>query len=388
MRQGVEIVDIITTATMDSLVHHVADPCISVYMPTHRSGPEVAQGPIRLGNLLNLARDELIASGMRRPDADDLLDGALRLTASDAFWQHQEDGLAIFVAPARADALRLPASFSELVVVSDAFHIKPLWPLVSGEDLFYVLALSRNQIRLLWADRFRVGDVDLPADLPTSLAEALWFEDPEKQLQHHATARVGRGRVVASFHGHGVPEEKDQEKLATFLRAVDRALRDLVDAGTPLVLAGVEENTALFRNVSAHATILGEAIRGNPDGLSAAELHEDAVRIVRPILKSALQADIAQFLAAGDLAMTEVPDVVSAALAGRVASVFLPVGVQVWGRAEADGSNISVHESRLPGDRDLLDLAGVATWTTGGRVHAVPPGDVPAPGTVAATLRY
>ncbi len=385
---GFEIVDIVTAATMESLVHYDAEPCVSVYMPTHRFGRETAQGPIRLATLLDRARDELVAAGMRTPDVDELLDRGRLRTERDGFWQHQEQGLVMFMAPQRTWMFRLPVTFTELVVVANAFHVKPLWPVVSGDDLFYLLALSRNRVRLLWADRFRVGTVDLPEDVPTSLAEALWFDDPEKQLQHHAAARVGQGRVVATFHGHGVPDEKGEAKLATFLRAVDGALRDLLDPDTPLILAGVEEINAVFRNLSGHPMIVKETIRGNPDELTAHELHEKAADLMRPLLEETRQSDAAGFLAAGDLAVTTVPAAVSAALTGRVAVLFLPVGIQTWGRVESNGLRIDVHDRRVPGDRDLLDLAGAQTWATGGRVHAVAPGDVPGEGTVAAHLRY
>lgn len=380
--------DIITAATIESLVRHDAERCVSVYMPTHRFGRETAQGPIRLANLLDRAGDELVAAGMRSPDADELLGRGRLLTERDMFWQHQEQGLAMFIAPERTWLFRLPVAFTELVVVTDAFHVKPLWPVVSGDDIFYLLALSRNRVRLLWADRFRVGEVDIPEIVPTSLAAALWFDDPERQLQHHSATRVGRGRVAVTFHGHGVPEEKGGEKLATFLHSVDGALRDLLDPDTPLILAGVAEISAVFRNLSGHPTIVKETIYGNPDELTAEELHEKATALMRPLLEETRRSDAAGFLAAGDLALTAVPDVVSAALMGRVAVLFLPIGIQTWGRVESNGLSIDVHDHRVPGDRDLLDLAGAQAWTAGGRVHAVVPGDVPGQGTVAARLRY
>ena len=36
--------------------------CVSLFMPTHRSGPEVQQDPVRLKNLLRQAEGRLVAA--------------------------------------------------------------------------------------------------------------------------------------------------------------------------------------------------------------------------------------------------------------------------------------------------------------------------------------
>ncbi len=78
----------------------------------------------------------------------------------------------------------------------------------------------------------------------------------------------------------------------------------------------------------------------------------------------------------------------SAALVGRVEILFLSIEARVWGTADPDGTNVEVHDERSPKNRELLDLAAVATWSTGGRVHAVADDEVPGGGLVAALLRY
>ena len=53
------------TLTRDELraLMEVRDPlCVSIYMPTHRTG-DVQQDPIRLKNLVNQAQEKLVAAG-------------------------------------------------------------------------------------------------------------------------------------------------------------------------------------------------------------------------------------------------------------------------------------------------------------------------------------
>ncbi len=70
-------------------------------------------------------------------------------------------------------------------------------------------------------------------------------------------------------------------------------------------------------------------------------------------------------------------------------SLFVAVGVQRWGRFEAQAGDVVVHESHEPGDQDLLDLAAVQTLMHAGRVYAVQAAQVPDSGNpAAAVFRY
>ena len=380
--------DTVVAETVRSLIDANVAPCISIYMPTHRTGKEAAQDPIRLKNLLDQAREHLVATGIRPTEADHILGEASRLPENNPFWQHQEDGLAVFVAPDRTDTFRLPARFSELVDVGDSFHLKPLWPVVATDQVFYLLALSRNRVRLLWGNRFRMDEIDLPGEIPGNLAEALWFEDPEKQVQHRGADRVGRGRVVAHFHGHGTPDEQDYARVERFLRQVDRGLRHLVDRDTPVAMAGVDDIVSLFRKVSDHRRLLPQHVPGNPDRLSPAQLHELALPVIEPLITAQASADAEAFFESGELAVSDIETAVAAAHNGRVATVFIPESTHLWGAIRNSGQEVEIHEKRSIGDRDLLDVVGSATWIHGGRVHVVPSDAVPGEGLIAAHLRY
>jgi hypothetical protein len=48
--------------------------CVSIYMPTHRTGVETQQDPIRLKNLLGKAEKELSDRGMGRRDVQKMLE--------------------------------------------------------------------------------------------------------------------------------------------------------------------------------------------------------------------------------------------------------------------------------------------------------------------------
>lgn len=115
-------------------------------MPTHRTGQDIQQGPIRLKNLLGVAEKMLLAKGVRHPEVQQLFQEAETLFAEGGFWQRQREGLALFLSPDMFRRYRLPLEFDEMVMVAERFHLKPLFPILSSDNIFYVLALSQNEI--------------------------------------------------------------------------------------------------------------------------------------------------------------------------------------------------------------------------------------------------
>jgi hypothetical protein len=305
------------------------------------------------------------------------------------FWRYQSDGLAVFVAPNLFRTYRVPLSLPELVVTGTRFHVKPLLSLLTGDGAFYILALSQNAVRLFEATRDRVSPVDL-GGVPTSLQEALRYDHPERQLQFHTSAPRRTTRRDAVFHGHGVGVDDAKDRVLRFCQAVDRGLGDLLRDTTPLVLAGVESVLAVYRSANTHPGLLDEAISGNPEGLRPEELHARAWPLVEPRFRRAREAAVASYLELRGTgrATADVEEAVRAALHGRVAVLFVPVGVQRWGRIDRESGTVELHDEPQPEDEDLLNVAAVEALLSGGTVYAVPPAEMLEATGIAAVFRY
>jgi hypothetical protein len=384
--------DLLNRAQLGELIAERDVPCISLYLPTHRAGKEIKQDPIRFKNILKQAEERLLNNGLRRSEASEILAPAQPLLADDAFWQHQSDGLAVFISTRMFRCLRLPFGFAELVVVTDRFHVKPLLTLLSVDGRFYVLALSQNQVRLLQGSRHSVGTMNL-ASVPSSLAEALGDEEREKQLQLHTAGRSS----APIFHGHGgggTDESLHKKDLLRYFKIVDRGLQDLIGAEqAPVVLAGVDYLLPIYREANTCAQLVDEVIVGNPEHLSDRELHSRAWSILEPLFASKLKraADQYRELVGAGRASRDLEQILPAASGGRVESLFVAVGVQVWGAYDQRAGEVEVHGERESGDQDLLDLAAVETLVHQGNVYAVSPDQMPdadADGSIAAVFRY
>ncbi|MCG6134935.1 MAG: hypothetical protein MET45_09760 [Nostoc sp. LLA-1] len=367
------------------------DTCVSIFLPTERRGVETQQNPIRFKNLLREAEEQLIATGMRPQDARDLLKPAQKLDEYD-FWQHQSDGLAIFISGDVFSYYCVPLDFAELVVVSDRFHFKPLLPLLTGDGQFYILALSQNQVRLFQGSRYSVSEMEL-GDVPQSIAEALKYDDTEKSLQFHTGTSQGGGGSDRSaiFHGQGSGNEEQKDDLLRYFQKVNGGLYELLNNQRfPLVVAGVDYLLPIYKQANTYPHLMDEGITGNPEELQAEELQQQAWNIVQPYFDQGQHEAMERYqeMAGTGQTASNITEAVSAAYYQRVDSLFVPVGQQKWGHFDPETGRVEVHPQQEAGDEDLMDLAAVHTLLNGGTVYAVEPEQVPGAAPLAAVLRY
>jgi hypothetical protein len=360
-------------------------------MPIHRGGREVRQNPIRLGNLLAEA-DEALA---RREDADDgvveCLDPFRRLPDDGAFWRNPGDGLALFANASTHRIFRLPIAPEQLVVVGDRFHLKPLIPLLTDNGRFFVLALSRNRVRLFEATRFTMRELDT-SDVPESLADVVGYDWEQRSLQFHSSTPSGTGQRSAEFHGHGVGQDDVDAEEAQFLKRVARTVEAMIaDPSSMLVIAAVDELVGEFAKHSRHTAIAKRPVLGNPDELTADELREAAWRAAEPefLERRRVASDRTRERLATGGAIDSLEDVVVAAADGRVDDLFCAGDVIRWGRYRSDGRRVEIHGRPEPSDEDLLNRAAVETLAHDGTVFVLPSAEVPSDSSpVAASLRY
>lgn len=376
---------------LKNLMRKQKELCVSIFMPTHRAGVETQQNPIRLRNLLRKAEEGLITGGMRAQEAEDFLKPAQEILGNGLFWRRQSDGLAIFLSSEGFQYYCLPLDFKELLVITDRFHVKPLLPMLSGDGQFYVLALSQNEVRLLQGTRQSINEVDLEG-VPKSLAEALQIDVFGKQLRFHAGTSLGSGDRSAMFHGQGVGSEiPKKENILRYFHLLDKGLREMLrDKQEPLVLAGVDYLFPIYREANSYPNLLDEGVTGNPEGLSAEALHNQAWAIVQPYFQKAQEEAVALYRQSVGTGLTSgnVKEIIKASHHGRVGTLFVAVGLQQWGIFDTDSNEAYLHQEAEPGDEDLLDFAAIQTFLNGGTVYAIAPEKVPDNTPMAAMFRY
>lgn len=385
--------DIFVMEDLKELNNYEDGTLISIYIHTHRSGAEVQQDAIRLKNMLNNAEQELLEKGQPRTEVEAILKPAVDLLHDNLFWNHQSDGLALFLSHDWFRSYRLPARFEETLVISNRFHIKPLIPFISTDLRFFLLALSLDEVRLYQGDRYHLEYIDTDA-FPESIDKALRYDDPERELQFHTQtdSPVSSAGRPAEFHGHSVSSQTEKkDRIKRYLQMVEKGVYGLIgDQTSPLLLAGVDYLLPIYRETNNYDPLLEEAILGNPENIPSQDLHEQAKKIIQPWIQQEKEKLASEYhaLREVDKATESLVKIIPAAHQGRVKGLFVAKDREVWGNYNVEGKKVTIYEERDVGAEDLLDLAVFQTFIHGGDVYTVPEEDVPGGGVLSAIYRY
>lgn len=383
-----------TKSDLSALMEAAPPLGVSIFLPTHVRGAEIRQDPIRLKNLAAGAREKLMAIGLSRAQADEFLAPALALVEDYRFWQHQNQGLALFLSGDKATHYKVPLSLAEEVVVGSGFHVKPLLPMLAADGAFHVLTITHDRVRLFDASRFSLSETD-SSDLPESLSEVKNEPDYENPAQAAPVARPNTASIdISNAQVYGdSPEDWRKERLVEYVRRIASALEDrLASDAVPVVLVADAEAGGHFQKFSSLGSLLVGVVETNPEAMDETTLHEAAYAVMQPRLDKERQDATERFAAlhgGGDArATTSMEDVVRAAYQGRIDTLLLTEDGAAPGRYDEDTDVVATRSEDTATGEDLLDAAAVRTLRHGGSVFVLPREELPGDAAAAAVLRY
>jgi hypothetical protein len=368
-------------------------PCLSLYLPTPSKGQGYYLGPRLLKRLLHEARERLAQTQLSVAEQRSLLAPIEALPAETSLWNTVSPGLAVFRSATLYQIYHLSYAPRPQVVIGAHFFIKPLLPLLSRNERFYLLVLSRKHVRLLVCHPFGQQEIPLPESITSPPGS--WRERWSRAhaLQYHSGSPVthhGR-RGAVMYHGQGAGEPEEQADELRYIRQIDHAVHALLRSQqAPLVLAAVSSLQALYRRVNTYPFLLKEGLEGNFDEVSAALLRRRAWPLVVSSLRQAQQETLARFRereGAGQ-ASADLDEIARAACSGRIQLLFIAEEATIWGRLDPVTQTIDVHAEARPGDEDLVDQLAAQTILHDGLVSVVAPEHMPTPGPLAAIFRF
>ena len=360
--------------------------CVSIYMPAEKAGAKTRENPIRFKNLIREA-EEKVADIHETERLKDPLESAKAYIDDYDFWQHQDYGLAFFINSDGLKYYRLPHNFEETVRVGDRFYLKPLLPVLTNDNKFYLLALSQNEVRFFLGSHYNINQIKLPVDVPASLAEALKYDDPEKQQQFH-TSGAGNSPI---YHGQGVGTTDNKDEIKRFFQQIDAGLTSVLqEEKTPLILAGVEFLLPIYHEANSYNNLLEQGVTGNPENVSTADLHQQAWSIVRPHLEAAKQSAMEQYyqLSGTGEASSQVEAIVVGAANGQVDTLFVTPDANYWGKFDRQANKAELTSETEENSIDLIDFAVTQTYLQGGNVYTVEQSVMPESQQAIAIFRY
>ena len=214
----------------------------------------------------------------------------------------------------------------------------------------------------------------MPFNVPRNVREWMQIRQPDRVLQNRSAAGPGAGSMKGVSFGTNTDHERKGEYVSHSFKEVDEGVNNMLRNDTAkLVLAGVENEVAIYRKVSKYPRVFEQTLHGSPDGLKEWELHKRAMDLLMHSPSTLLQKALANFARHGpDSRISSNRDhVINAAREGRVADLLFSDGAESPGAAD-----------------DLLNAAALQTLLHGGRAFVLDEKEMPVAGDVAAVLRY
>jgi hypothetical protein len=362
--------DIPTHADLEQLLSVRDSACVSIYLPT---APEERGERDRLEfkRLAGEALEQLAGA----PASDGVRDALDELADDTEFWARQAHSLAVFASPSGTRTFQVPNRLSPMVEVSDRFHVKPLLRSATFPQAAFVLALSQNGARLV-----EVSPDEAPAELRVP------------GMPSDAASAVGKASIADRSPDRRIQGSEGQKlRLGQYARRVDAALRPiLAGLDLPLIVAGTEPLSTIFRSVSTYPHVARGVIAGNPDAKSDAELADAGRRVLDELyadelgeLRARYDQRVPQGRASDDLAA-----IARAATFGAVDTVFVDIDESVPGYVGEDDGALTLDAADDAANYGVVDEIARRVLLARGRVLAVRRADIPGNGPAAAILRY
>lgn len=385
--------ELITRETLTELLNVSEQPCLSLYMPTHRAFPEREQDPIRFKNLLRQLREHL-QERFPGEQHDELMRPFEAYQDDRDFWNHPRGGVAMLGGRDFFKVFTLYRSVPERAIANVHPHIAPLLRIIQSADQYQVLALSRDEVRLFEGNRDQLIEVELAEGVPTNIVEALGSDltagDQSGRPDGFGAASDRGDPAMHESGGSGKQDEIDLDR-ERFFRAVDRAITEHYSrqSGLPLILAALPENQAAFREVSHNPQLVKAAVSVDQGSLDIEQLRKRCWEVMSKQYTSRLEDLLDQYGAARGkgLAGDDLGEIGRASFSGRVATLLVEADRVQPGKLDHSSGQVTLigGEADKP---DVLDELALHAMRNGAEVIVVPAERMPARSGAAAVYRF
>ncbi|MBT8184601.1 MAG: hypothetical protein KJN76_07160, partial [Eudoraea sp.] len=353
--------------------------CVSIFLPMDKKGKEqnmhLAQALLK--QCINEVQKTLTDHQMQQTELEEYLEPVTELLEQVELWRNPSDGLAVFLDP--EDGMRyykIPIPFRAQTYVAGHFYLLPLLPLYHNDGLYYLLELSQDYIKLYEASRYSFKDTYIEDLVPKQLEDAVGFDFEQKNLQF----RSGQATHGAAFHGQGEGKEDEKEELLRYFRMIDKGVRKKVsDPRAPLVLSCSDGLYALYAEANTHQMLFDKQLSGDPEFKTDDQRHQESWALVAPYFKKGKTDKLKVFKEQYHTPKTsyEIGDVVSAAINGKIDTLFIAESNDIFGTYDLKNDKVSIDEKHSIKNVSLTNLAALQTFDKGGEVYFLPSEQMP-----------
>ncbi|WP_149023738.1 hypothetical protein [Listeria riparia] len=345
-------------------------PSVTVTMQTHRDFNSYENDRLTLKNLLKDVKERLLKDYEWREieqllkyieEAEDHYDPSTNL-----------DTAIFFISNVIFNEVKLPIMVQQNTIsIGPHFETKKILRAIQQVEHYYVLALSRDEVRL----------VECLNDKPLLEIKNHDFPARNHIFQTHNIERYTMG------HKNNYIKE--------FFKTVDYTLQKQLNQNPlPIVLAGVDRNIAFFKEIaSKNDRFIGELLGGfiTENGVDVLDIAKKAYPIVQKYIEEGHEDALNKLQTAesGSRLQVDLNAVYRSAIEGRLQTLF--VEKDYYEAAEIEDHSVRIGSSVRESEYYVDDVVHVIIYHTlkyGGEVHFLPNDMIAKYGRLAATTRY
>ena len=364
---------ILTKEQFERLAKFDNKPCISIFLPTQRSGKDVLEEKdrIQLKSQWKKVYEKLKDMNLSQEQIDKLGEPVEELLADKSFWRHQSDGLAIFLADGFVEKFSLPINFEAFTYVADHFYLKPLVPMFSGDTSFYLLSLHTDSVKFYECTQYTIQEVVVDDLTPQRLEDRVGYDFEEKNRKHKTQNNM---MGTATQHGYSPATRDQKNEVLRFFRAVDDGLQTVLhNKKAPMIVACQDYLFPIYQEATKYNNLYSKSVPGNPgDYENIYALHAAALDQLESLFNKDKEEKMEQFRELNpDRTSTRVSDILPAIYEGKVDTLFLQNREDIWGNYNEEMASVEVHDERRNGSLSLMNLAAIKVIEQGGQVYLI-----------------
>jgi hypothetical protein len=285
----------------------------------------------------------------------------------------------------------LDAEVASRSILAPHFYILPLLAEFGRNGMFYILALSRKNVRLLRCTRHSAEDVPLVAGTASNFDEWMNQAKPDHLAVNNSVTGGTQGqRGPNALAPKGADQDSKDEYLLHFFKQLDRGVSDMLKGQErPLVLCATEHELPLYRSVNSYPYLISEEVRGAANSMKSGEMHARAIQAIDASYTARIEEVLADWNhRAGGTASNRLKDIVAAAHEGRVMTLMVSDSAEHIGTFDEATQTAKGRETGTTSDEDLLNDAASQTLLHAGEVLVTPHSKMPNGTPLAALFRY
>jgi hypothetical protein len=364
-----------------SMLREKGNICVSCIVPTHRLSPERRVDHLQLSKAIEKAEEQLHYLYTEK-EAVPLIQSMKELYEKIDF-NHNAEGLGIFVSPHVKLLVQFPFPVQEKVIIADSFEIRDVLYKINYSHSYYILLISEKGARLFERAFSNI----------TEIKDHHFPKEYHEEFLYNPPSRGSSDSGSASLKGF----EKDKSileaiRFQNFFREADLALKSYLVDHTPLVLVGPKKEFAWFEKVTQHSENIISKISGNYNHASIKELEDLCWPAVRSFLDEQNKKWIIEFREKiGErLGLYGIQEVWKAAKEGRALKLLVEKDYKIPGFVDTDESILHLHPPRGSHKivADAVDDCIEIVLEKSGQVYFVDNGLLGDYGKIALITRY